>query len=1084
MKHSSSKQSGYDYQSFHSRGDSYASSKQQQEWRSSGVSRDYKGRVDERAQRQPETYHDSKHRRMGALSKTPERGHSRTVSGHQRYIGEAAAKPEPREWRSRIDSPTEERVQWQSGGTGAFHQDRRSPGESGLAYSKSKIAVSEPQWERAQSPVARDASPGLRTSANGLSCNIFRNGDVFIGQMHNSRIKGLGYFLGTEGLRCEGDWVDGLLTGHGRQVGPAAQRYWGEFSQGMRCGFGLLVFPSLNPNAPEKTVRGVFQDGEPKGVCRSKSGEMETTGYFVQQELHGFGAISSPTFKAVGNFVRGKLQNLGYEQILSSVYVGHFDQGERQGLGLLGDGTPLRFLGYFQRGQKHGFGVENFKNGDSYHGFHQAGLKDGPGRYVHSSDGSIFVGIFQRGLKHGPGRIDDADGGSFLGYWRDGVKNGPGVIRTSEGRTVFGTFRGDKFEPLVVDRLDDGVRDLRDEVDQIERQINRETEALTRAWRGGALEDLKSKERDLEIKIKEVLTRVDNAVLVAKAKCDNLKILVQNSEFERILRDYDRNNNTILGLDPQGTWEDLTVQRPTQENQSLNLASRLAQEGERPGKNTTATAIKRLQVQFDTIFEEELPQRISEPRQGSFQLETGVMQARPTSTTQAHSRNKAAHLCRQTSTTGLDTPLDSTTQSKLLAEAEQRERLIFLEKMEVKKQKEEVLMLVQELQMLRNELRQRPLANGGTAGGDATTWAQKDSINPQFEEAPPEPSPDMRLLQTLQSKIPQSVSFKPGETIGISNLWRGGLSQKIEKKTVRLEGLTDERSCMLYYPGLQEVIIGSSARIYRIKLDLKQCVYEVISVFELEAGERVAQFFDLGGRFGAVILPTARLMLFDLFDEPFANTKLGQEFQFPLGGKILNQQQLSFIESEESGVSPSLIAVVTPDACVGIFSVDSVAKNSNIPKKFFSIPEPKTNRDSKRLETLSAIVNYLELEAWALVRGWTQETQQSEDPGEIEAKPVIQESLLYFNIETEFRCEHDLQKLSPHSRLKITLSSKDGVSELQARHQNSVFGRMGLLRHSALARNTGACSQGLRDLRPLARPARQNGDSCLGASLG
>lgn len=1015
MHNSRGKPSGQDYQSFYSRGESYASSQQQTEWRSSGVSRDYKGRQDERLHRAPETYHDSKQRRIGALSKTPERSQNRVLPAHQKYVGESASRPEPREWRSKISSPAPDQSAGyrQSGGVRSPQQERTSPGETSFGYSKSRNVASEPQWERAPSPGLNDMSPGLRTSANGLSCNIFRNGDVFIGQMHNSRIKGLGYFLGTEGLRCEGDWVDGLLTGHGRQVGPATQRYWGEFSQGMRSGFGLLVDPSLDPSKPEKTVRGVFQDGEPKGLCRQKTAELEITGYFVQQEPHGFAVMSSPTFKAVGNFVRGKLQNVGYEQILSSVYVGGFDQGERQGLGLLGDGTPLRFLGYFQKGQKHGFGVENFKNGDSYHGFHQAGLKDGPGRYVHSSDGSIFVGIFERGLKHGPGKTEEADGGSFLGYWRDGVKHGPGVVRTASGRTVFGTFRGDKFDPLVVDRLDDGVRDLRDEVEQIERQINRETEALTRAWRGGALEDLKAKERDLEAKIKEVLTRVDNAVFVAKSKCENLKQLVQNSEFERILRDYDRRNNTLLGIDPQGSWENFTPQKSPIEYQPLNLANRIAQEGERSGKNTTATAIKRLQVQFDTIFDEELPQQFSEPRQGYFQLETGVMQTKAPTAAQPRTRHAAGGLfSRQTSTTGLDTAMDSATQTKLLADAEQRERLIFLEKMEVKKQKEEVLMLVQELQMLRNELRQRPSA------GDTAAAAQHNSQKPQFEEAAAEPSADERLLQVLQKKPVQAVSFGAAEHSGVSALWPTGLAHKPQQKQVRLEGLTDDHSCLLYYSALNEVVVGCAARIYRVKVDPKHnTAAEVISVVELNTGERVGQFFDLGGRFGALVLPTARLVLFDLFDEPFADTKLEERFSFPLGSKQLHQQQVSFIESEDFGVSPSLISIVTPDASVGVFSVDALARNSNVPKQFFSIPDLKNQADSKKLETISVVVNNLEMEAWALVRIWTKAAPDSDEEGQAESKPVIKESLLYFNIETEFRCEHEIQQLSPHSSL-------------------------------------------------------------------
>ena len=742
-----------------------------------------------------------------------------------------------------------------------------------------------------------------------------------------------------------------------------------------------------------------------------KTPDLTIAGNFSQDELHGFGRIQSPTFLAVGGFLSGKLHGQGYEQILGSLYIGQFERGERQGLGMLGHDSPTRFLGYFSRGQKHGFGVENFKNGDSYFGFHELGVKEGPGRYCHSSDGSIFIGTFDRGLKHGPGKLQEADGSYFLGYWRDGIKNGPGLLVTSDNQRIHGNFKGERFETIEEDQGNEGIRELSFQIENMERQINRETEILTKAWKGGLYEELKLKEKDMDLKLKEILIRADNAVRVAQSKCQALKELVRHSEFEPILREYDRRNCVLLGIDLHGEWENPISEILPTKKDKLNLSTRIAEEGVRSGSNTTAKAIKKLQVQFEAIFDQELPSK--EPSQrttDAFKMETGVMQIKPTSTVNSHSHHVAAVRSRQTSTSGLDAR-HTEDHSRQLADAEHRERLIFVEKMEVKKQKEEVLMLVQELQTLRNELRQRtqPMDQG----------ERQELASPQFEEAAPDTSPDARLLKVLNTPSTQTVSFAAGPVNGLPELWQANLSQKITRQTVRLEGLADEHSRMLYYSALDEIIIGARERIYRVKVDLKTNTYLIISVVQLEPNEQVVQFFDLGGRFGAVILPSARIALFDLFDQPYGNIKLGEEFVYPAGLRANPHQQVKFIESEITNPSPSLFSVVTPSADVGIFSLESVAKRSAVPKNAFSLIDPKWKSEANKIEVLAAVVNYVEMECWAIVREWTKPKNDDEEEDSPSTVPTIKDSIWYYNIETEFRFEHRLQQLCQFGKLLL-----------------------------------------------------------------
>lgn len=821
------------------------------------------------------------------------------------------------------------------------------------------------------------------TAGSSISYNVFRNGDVYVGQMKNGKISGLGYFLCEEpALRCEGEWVDGMLNGFGRQFGPDNEKYTGEFVRGVKSGIGKFEHTPI-------TISGNFLDGDVYGFCIVQDGEKKTLtqGSFKNGKLNGFGCIRSrdQEYSYFGQFVNGVYQGKGEETIRGNVYSGEFLGGQRSGLGTYRE-QASNFVGFWQRGERSGFGVERFRNKDMYQGMFAADLKSGFGRYVHFADGATYTGNFFEGLRHGLGRLEATSGGFYIGSWNLGKKDGVGLEATADGRVYYGewkkdrkegigfmsfndtqyqgqwvnsrphgrgVFRGEEgvekagtFENGVLVRLkseqetrsydfnqyqsyDQYLELCTAQLNDTEAAINRKIREID-DQRVSFQEEIKLKKENLDTLMKELQNRVDNVVLNCNSKVQLLEKEVKAAKMDNIVEEWNEKHGRMLALlggDGSNSRQRLVVDL----NRSSNLsrtpprnASRqsLALQASRGPSSRATTPARTVQRTSTTKRETE---DINKRLQSIFTKEFADLEDPPAKQPQdkkrpeVHQWDTRPPVHRQTSTGSLEEHSEENQRLKAKsAEMEEKERLIFLEKMNIKKQKEEILLLVEELHALKaqkvssksnpifqseefhhNESNPGPLHHSlagpaepnppqnGFLGSQGNASGQFGDGPPQGEYmiAPPEEggmlpmedaggfsggfgeqpagtfkiSPDKLARSTLEKEPPV------GHELDL--LWKS-YCIKPQTRIVKLS-LGSEESRFLFYHRIDEVVMSEGNHIYRIKLnDTKP--HKVLSMIELEENQKVVHLFNLKGRFGAVLLPDYSIRLFDLLDRVYS----------------------------------------------------------------------------------------------------------------------------------------------------------------------------------------------------------------------
>ena len=799
----------------------------------------------------------------------------------------------------------------------------------------------------------------MRMSNTIVSYNVFNNGDVYVGQMKNNKINGLGYFLCEDPpLKCEGEWSDGLLNGFGKQTGPESEKYTGEFVKGVKSGVGLF-------EAKKVVMSGNFREGEANGLClvQDKERKLESSGSFKNGVLSGFGSVRSKDqeYSYFGNFKAGVFEGKGEETIRGNVYVGEFHLGLREGMGVFRD-EGSSFVGYWVKGERKGFGIEKYRNKDLYQGYYNEDIKSGAGRYFHFGDGSTFVGGFEEGMRNGLGKVEFNDGGFYIGEWRTGKREGVGVEIGQGGRVYFGEWEKDRkqgkgytifggmeyrgqwmngrphgrgvfvgedqveiagvFENGVISRprndKDHRQYDFYEfdnyyhfldksnhKIQEIESQINkkiREIDDLKISYQ----EDMKLRKENLEQFMKELKNRTDNVLINCSSKIQILEKEVKNSKLFYLVEEW---NDKFMSLfeksakkSPSKMVVDLKRGRSASKtppklavsnNQSNSKAPKLRSNSKSPLKKDGKVAARKKEM-------EEINQRLNAIFRREFEEgENSVENEKESNSKQKSDSHEwdSKPLNKQTSTHSLDEMSDNNKLNSKRKEIEEKERLIFLEKMNVKKEKEEVIMLIEELQSLKAKKRsskndlfqsvvifeepspdnpaEEPRAEERKgqvvdSQGDAEIDGNKEVNQESQEGVDPYKYIDSVAGNRKLQRVIEDVHEQENQNSQLEMVWKHYCIRPQKPKNGI--SLGDEESRILLYSKIDEVIMSAKNYIYRIKLngDLPP---KVVNMVSLEENQRVAHLFFLKGRYGAVLMPDFNIQLFDLLDRVYSNYK-------------------------------------------------------------------------------------------------------------------------------------------------------------------------------------------------------------------
>lgn len=926
-----------------------------------------------------------------------------------------------------------------------------------------------------------------------MSYNVFRNGDVYVGQMKNGKICGLGYFLCEEpALRCEGEWADGTMNGFGRQVGPDDEKYTGEFVRGVKSGIGRFEQRAVS-------ISGNFLDGDVYGFCivHDAAKKTLTQGSFKGGKLHGFGCIKSrdQEYSYFGSFSAGAFHGRGEETIRGNVYSGEFLAGQRSGLGTYRE-PASNFVGFWLKGERSGFGVERFRNRDLYTGMFAADLKSGFGRYVHAADAATYTGSFFEGLRHGLGRLEAAAGGFYVGGWQLGKRDGLGLEVSADGRVYFGEWKKDRkegagfmsfretqyqgqwvsgkphgrglfrgedgaekagtFENGVLVRLKSeqdprsygfGLPQSQEEfleqagaqLGEVEAAINRKIREIDEQ-RVSFQEEIRLKRENLESLMKELQNRVDNVVLNCHSKLQLLEREAKAARLDSIVEEWNHKHPHMLGADARQSRLRLDLGRsphrtPPKVASRPSLALHPAL-GSRP-----ATPVRAAQRSSATKREmDDVNRRLVSIFAKEFADLDGPAEspAQDRRRQDAHQWDTRPLIHRQTSTGSLEERSEEKQRLQAkAAEMEEKERLIFLEKMSIKKQKDEILLLVEELHALKAQKtasKLNPVFQSEVfLPPDSQAATLKHPLPPQdgllasqpapagpFGDGPPQgdymiaPPDEGGMLPAEDAggfSVPPVGEFKaaPDEVAQSAldreaaagqeqeRVWKS-YCMKPQRRSVKLS-LGSEESRFLFYHRIDEVVMSEGNHIYRVKLNEGK-PHKVLSMIELEEAQQVVHLFNLKGRFGAVLLPDYSVRLFDLLDRVYssylpqtpaaAKSTLGR-LGSPVHSRVFH---LDFRADNE-------FVTFNPDSRLSI-----VSEHKLVPLHSFSLLE---EADVHRFELMSVLVNHTDLEVFALYSAAAASSVESP-----QAPPYI---IVYYNYETGFRFKHDLRSICPDSSL-------------------------------------------------------------------
>ena len=285
-----------------------------------------------------------------------------------------------------------------------------------------------------QSPSGQESRIGDFVHGKFIGPGVFvgsLNSGRYAGEWANGKPNGKGN-LTVGKVILEGNFVEGLLQGQGKEIHDDGSEFQGSFVDSIPRGKGKLITGNGTFIAEWKS--GVFVTSE-QVMQKATMGTFKGLG--IKWDGGDLNASISPEGKQIwtGTFKDTHPPNMHYEGELNSKFLPE-GQGKAEWPGY---GT---FNGNWVGGQP---SQGDFKaaNGTSFSGTIESGfLKNGTATY---SDGSSYKGEFKEGEPSGQGEMRWANGSSYSGQFAGGSPDGSGTFTGADGKQLTGNFDKGSF---------------------------------------------------------------------------------------------------------------------------------------------------------------------------------------------------------------------------------------------------------------------------------------------------------------------------------------------------------------------------------------------------------------------------------------------------------------------------------------------------------------------------------------------------------------------------------------------------------------------------------------------------------------
>lgn len=212
---------------------------------------------------------------------------------------------------------------------------------------------------------------------------------LFIGEIKDNNLNGVGYFIDINGNYYEGYFSNGKYHGNGRIFTIKDEIITGDWKNGI-CTSGTI----LKPN--KKIYEGEIKDLEAHGIGQEKDSNLTYNGGFFESKKHGKGKIVwNDGSWYEGDFYMGKIEGIGKYHWPNCEYQGSWKANKMHGQGIQTWNDGKVYEGNMYKGLKHGFGILKSKN-KTYTGYWKNGKEDGIGAMMEK--GETVEGIWRNGI--------------------------------------------------------------------------------------------------------------------------------------------------------------------------------------------------------------------------------------------------------------------------------------------------------------------------------------------------------------------------------------------------------------------------------------------------------------------------------------------------------------------------------------------------------------------------------------------------------------------------------------------------------------------------------------------------------------
>lgn len=177
--------------------------------------------------------------------------------------------------------------------------------------------------------------------------------EIYIGEFSHDKFSGKGKYIGHNGIYF-GEFSRGMKEGFGSLLYPNGNKYVGQFLRGIKQGQGVLSY--ARGGEYSGSWDGDMASGE--GKCKYANGEVYA-GHFAQGRKHGPGVLTLTSGDILKATWDNDLPN-GKGSIYYSngvIYEGGIHGDSREGYGTLFDpATNTKFEGNFEQNKRHGHG--------------------------------------------------------------------------------------------------------------------------------------------------------------------------------------------------------------------------------------------------------------------------------------------------------------------------------------------------------------------------------------------------------------------------------------------------------------------------------------------------------------------------------------------------------------------------------------------------------------------------------------------------------------------------------------------------------------------------------------------------------